>query len=250
MLVPSEAVEKTITVGVSKAKLPWWKMLLLGVVAGMFIALAGVGATIGAYFGGKIIGALIFPVGLFMVVAAGSELFTGNNLMTMALLDGKIGFLKLLKNWSLVFFGNLIGALIVAVIAVVSGVLDVAGEAVMATAATKVELGFGVAMRRGALCNFLVCVAVWMAFMTDNLAGKFVAVFMSVMLFVLCGFEHSVANMYYIPAGMVMSGLTGGVGVSVGEFVMGNLLPVTLGNIIGGALMIGGMYYLIYKNKK
>ncbi len=246
MLAPDEILKKSIEVGKKKAELPWWKMLLLGIFAGAFIALAGVGSTIGGFLGGKIVAAMIFPAGLFMVVVAGSELFTGNNLMVTALFSKKIGVLKLLKNWGLVFAGNLVGALIVTVIAVYSGVLDSMSDTVIAAAMSKVNLGFLEAMLRGILCNFLVCVAVWIAFSADTVPGKAVAVFFPIMLFVLCGFEHSVADMYYVPAGMMMGGLAGGVAPSIAEFLFGNLLPVTIGNIIGGAVMVGGGYFLAY----
>ena len=247
MLSPDKAMEKAIESGVKKANLKWWKMLAFGIFAGMFIALAAIGSIIGGFYGGKIIGALIFPIGLAMVVIAGSELFTGNNLMVMALFDGKIGIKKLLKNWGLVFLGNLIGALIVALIAGVSGALDVVAENVVMIAKTKVEMGFGEAMLKGVLCNFLVCIAVWMAFFAETMSGKIVAVFLPVMLFVLCGFEHSVANMFYVPAGMVMGDFAGMAAPSISEFLVLNLLPVTLGNIIGGAFMVGGGYYLLNK---
>lgn len=244
MLSPKGIAEKTIEVGVVKANLPWWKMILLGIFAGMFIALAGVGATFGNIYGGKIVGACVFTAGLAMVVVAGSELFTGNNLMIMALLDGRIGFLKLMKNWILVFIGNLIGAVFVAVVVSVSGLFDSVAETVVATATAKVNIGIFEAILRGVMCNFLVCIAVWMAFSADSVGGKIAAVFLPVMLFVLCGFEHSVANMFYIPAGMMMGAINGVAAPGITAFLVGNLIPVTLGNIIGGAVIVGGGYYL------
>ncbi len=263
MLTPKEVAEKVIEAGVAKASLAWWKMILLGIFAGMFIALAGVGATFGAVYGGKIAGACVFTAGLAMVVVAGSELFTGNNLMAMAVLDGKIKISQMLKNWVLVFLGNLIGAVFVAAMVAVSGLFDSVFETVVMTAEVKVSMGFFEAVVRGVMCNFLVCIAVWMAFFAETAGGKIAAVLLPVMLFVLCGFEHSVANMFYVPAGMMMgamnggsvglaetaglAGLTGPAGLAVPtvlEFLLGNLLPVTIGNIIGGAVMVGGGYYL------
>lgn len=244
MLTPKEIAEKTIETGVAKANLPWWKMVILGIFAGMFIALAGVGATFGNLYGGKIAGACIFTAGLSMVVVAGSELFTGNNLMVMALFDGRIGCLKMLKNWILVFIGNLLGAVFVAVVVSLSGLFDAVAETVVATATAKVGLGFFEAMLRGVMCNFLVCIAVWMAFSASTVSGKIMAVFMPVMLFVLCGFEHSVANMFYVPAGMMVGVMDGLAAPGISAFLIGNLLPVTLGNIIGGAVIVGGGYYL------
>ena len=246
MLTPSEIAAKTIETGKTKANLPWWKMILLGVFAGMFIASAGVGATFGNVYGGKIAGACIFTAGLAMVVVAGSELFTGNNLMLMALFNGRIGLLKLLKNWLLVFLGNFIGALFIAAITTLSGIFNQASEAVIATAIAKTNLTFFEAILRGVLCNVLVCIAVWMSFGATTVQGKIAAVFLPVMLFVLCGFEHSVANMFYIPAGILEGAFTGTAAPTIGAFLLHNLLPVTIGNIIGGACLVAGGYYLAY----
>ena len=212
----------------------------------MFIALAATGATFGNIYGGKIAGACIFTAGLAMVVVAGSELFTGNNLMLMALFSGKIGLTKLLKNWCLVYLGNFLGALFIAALVTLSGVFNQASDAVIATATAKVSIPFFEAILRGVLCNILVCIAVWMAFSANTTQGKIAAVFLPVMLFVLCGFEHSVANMFYIPAGMLQSAFTGVAAPSILEFLLRNLLPVTIGNIIGGAIIVGGGYYLAY----
>ena len=246
MLTPAQIAEKTIEVGRQKANLKWWKMILLGIFAGMFIALAATGATFGNIYGGKLAGACIFTAGLAMVVVAGSELFTGNNLMLMALFNGKIGLAKLFKNWCLVFFGNFLGAFFVAALVTLSGVFNQASETVIATAVAKTSLPFFEAILRGVLCNILVCIAVWMAFSTNTTQGKIATVFLPVMLFVLCGFEHSVANMFYIPAGMFQGAFTGAAAPTILEFLLKNLLPVTVGNIIGGAIIVGGGYYLAY----
>lgn len=243
---PAEIATKVIAAGEQKANLKWWKMLLLGIFAGMFIALAATGATFGNIVGGKIAGACIFTAGLAMVVVAGSELFTGNNLMLMALFSGKIGLTKLFKNWSLVFIGNFLGAFFVALLVTLSGVFNQATETVIATAVAKTSLPFFEAIIRGVLCNILVCIAVWMAFGATTVQGKIAAVFLPVMLFVLCGFEHSVANMFYIPAGMLQGAFTNAAAPTILEFLLRNLLPVTLGNIIGGACLVGGGYYLSY----
>ena len=250
--MPDEIATKAVSAGIKKANLSIFKMILLGMFAGAFIALAGVGATFGNVYAGKLAGALIFPAGLAMVVVAGSELFTGNCLMVTALLSREIGPLRLLKNWLFVFIGNFIGALLVALIVTSSGVLDPISDSVVATASAKVSVGFPVAMLRGVLCNFLVCIAVWMAFGAKTVGGKIAAVFFPVFLFVLCGFEHSIANMYYVPAGLFMNWFNGTAtaGLSVQSFLVENLLPVTIGNIIGGAVLVGGGYYLAYLRKK
>lgn len=250
--MPDEIAAKVVGAGIKKAHLSVWKMILLGMFAGAFIALAGVGSTFGNLYVGKIAGALIFPAGLAMVVVAGSELFTGNCLMVAALFSREIGPVKLLKNWLFVFLGNFIGALLVALMVAVSGVLDPIADSVVATASAKVSMDFPVAMIRGVLCNFLVCIAVWMAFGAKTVGGKIAAVFFPVFLFVFCGFEHSVANMYYVPAGLFMNWLNGTAtaGLSVQTFLLNNLLPVTIGNIIGGAVLVGGGYYLAFLKKK
>lgn len=250
MLAPAEIAEKTSEIGVAKANLSWWKMILLGMFAGMFIALAGVGATFANIYAGKLAGACVFTAGLAMVVVAGSELFTGNNLMVVALFNGKIGFGKLLKNWILVFIGNMLGAVLVAGVVAVSGLFDSVAETVIATATAKVSMGFFEAVLRGVLCNFLVCVAVWMSFSANTVTGKIAAVFLPVMLFVLCGFEHSVANMFYVPAGMIMGAMGGMDAPSIQAFLLNNLLPVTIGNIVGGAVLVGGGYFLAFMTGK
>ena len=248
MLTPTEITAATIKTGIAKAKLPWWKMILLGFFAGMFIALAGVGATFGNIYGGKIAGACIFTAGLAMVVVAGSELFTGNNLMVMALFDRKIKFHQLLKNWILVFFGNFLGALFVASIAAVSGTFDNIPDTVIATATAKVNLGFFEAFLKGIMCNFLVCIAVWMATAAKTVQGKIAAVFLPIILFVLCGFEHSIANMFYIPAGIITGVINNLPAPTIANFLLDNLLPVTLGNIVGGAVLVASGYYLAYNS--
>lgn len=240
MLAPKDIAKKTVEVGKTKAALSIGKMLVLGIFAGAFIALAGVGATFGNAYVGKLAGACIFPVGLIMVVIAGSELFTGNNLMIAAVLKGKITWQKMLFNWFLVFLGNFVGAVLVAVLVVYSGALEPVSETAINAAVAKNNLGFLEALLRGVLCNFLVCIAVWMAFGADTVGGKILAIFGPIMLFVLCGFEHSIANMYYGTAGSLMTDL------SLWGFVVNNLLPVTIGNIIGGAGFVGAGYYLAW----
>lgn len=250
MLTPNETIDKTITVGKAKAGFSPAKILLLSIFAGAFIALAGVGATFGNFYVGKLAGAVIFPVGLMMVVIAGSELFTGNNLMVVAAAKREITWRKLFSNWALVLLGNFIGAMLVTVLTVYSGVLDQAAELVINTAVAKNNLGFVEALFRGILCNFLVCIAVWMAFMSDTLGGKVAAIFGPIMLFVLCGFEHSIANMFYGPAGILMSLKTGiATNLTPLSFFLQNLIPVIIGNIVGGAVFVGLGYLLAYSEK-
>lgn len=220
------------------------RMLLLGALAGAFIAFAGVAASIGGALGGKLASATIFPIGLTMVLLAGSELFTGNCLFLMPLLRRNITAGHMLRNWVAVYLGNLLGSVAVAFLVVQCGALDGIAEAAVAAAVTKAALPFGVALLRGVLCNFLVCLAVWMAFCAQSAGGKVVSLFGPIFLFVLCGFEHSVANMYYIPAGIFLA--------ENGEVtwlnLWQNLLPVTLGNMVGGC-GLGGILYLLYGRK-
>ncbi|MBP5648014.1 formate/nitrite transporter family protein [Candidatus Saccharibacteria bacterium] len=250
MLTPNEMISKAIETGVNKANLSWWKMLILGIFAGMFIALAGVGATFGNVYGGKIAGACIFTAGLAMVVVAGSELFTGNNLMIMALFDHRIKLSRMLLNWTIVFIGNFIGAIFIATVVVISGAFDAIPDTVAATANIKVSLGFFEAILKGVMCNFLVCIAVWMAFAADTVSDKIMAIFLPIMLFVLCGFEHSIANMFFVPSGILTGAIYNLPAPSIADFLVHNLLPVTIGNIIGGAILVGGGYYLAYHSSK
>lgn len=220
------------------------RLLLLGALAGAFIAFAGVAASIGGALGGKLASATIFPIGLTMVLLAGSELFTGNCLFLMPLLRRNITAGHMLRNWVAVYLGNLLGSVAVAFLVVQCGALDGIAEAAVAAAVTKAALPFGVALLRGVLCNFLVCLAVWMAFCAQSAGGKVVSLFGPIFLFVLCGFEHSVANMYYIPAGIFLAENGEVTWLSLWQ----NLLPVTLGNMVGGC-GLGGILYLLYGRK-
>ena len=170
--------------------------------------------------------------------------------MLAALFDRQIPLTKLLKNWSLVFLGNFLGALFIAALVTLSGVFNQSSDVVINTAVAKTNLPFFEALLRGILCNILVCIAVWMSFSANTVTGKIAAVFFPVMLFVLSGFEHSVANMFYIPAGMLQGTFTGAVIPTIDDFLFRNLLPVTLGNLIGGAIIVASGYYLIYHHKR
>lgn len=231
------AAEKRVT-----QSLP--RLLLLGALAGAFIAFAGVAVSVGGALGGKLASATIFPIGLTMVLLAGSELFTGNCLFLMPLLRRNITAGHMLRNWVAVYLGNLLGSVAVAFLVVQCGALDGIAEAAVAAAVTKAALPFGVALLRGVLCNFLVCLAVWMAFCAQSAGGKVVSLFGPIFLFVLCGFEHSVANMYYIPAGIFLAENGEVTWLSLWQ----NLLPVTLGNMVGGC-GLGGILYLLYGRK-
>ena len=202
--------------------------------------------TSGLGFGvGRLVGGMAFSLGLVLVVIAGAELFTGNNLIVMAWADGKITLAAMLRNWLLVYAGNFAGAVATTVIVHWSGILALdggaVGETAVAIAKAKVALPFTEAFFRAVLCNTLVCLAVWLCFAAHTVAGKILAIIPPISAFVALGFEHSVANMYFIPMAM----LADGDGLTMAGFV-GNLIPVTLGNIIGGSVFVTLIYWIIY----
>ena len=251
MLKPNQIAETYLSVGQAKAKQTALKTFVLAILAGMFIAFAGVGATFGNVYANKVVGAAIFPGGLAMVILAGSELFTGNCLLIMPLLKGKIKVTDLLKNLALVYLGNLVGAVLVSAVTVFSGAFDSISQTVIATAQAKASLEFFPAFLKGFACNVLVCLAVWMGFSAETAGGKILAIFFPILIFVVAGFEHSVANMFYLPTGF-FSALKSGAemgSLTIGGALLNNLLPVTLGNIVGG-MAVGAVYTYLYLCKK
>ena len=265
MNTPAEIAKSYLPIGAAKTKLPPPKMFLLAVLAGLYIGLAGLGATIasaGAATPGtaRLLSACVFPAGLTMVLLAGSELFTGNCLILIPVLHREVPPAAFARNLLVVYLGNALGGFLVAAGAVYSRVFDLLGGTVAAsaitTAAQKCALPWGTAFLRGVLCNLLVCLAVWMAMAAKDAAGKVAALFFPVFLFVLCGFEHCVANLYYIPAGLLALGdpawaaLAGEApALAWGNFLLQNLLPVTLGNLLGG-MALAWAYWAIYLKKK
>ena len=265
---PKENAQHYIHVGVAKTKLPIEKMLVLGILAGIFIALAGVGATIASATIAspslaKLMSAAVFPVGLAMVVIAGSELFTGNCLIIIPVLEKEVRLRDMFKNWCFVYVGNFIGSILIAALTVYSGTFslfsDEAAANLIKTAVTKVSLTFSDALLRGILCNLIVCIAVWMAYAAKDVLNKIGALYLPIMLFVLCGFEHSIANMFYLPAALFASRNVGYVvaytsiagaphigALSWGSIFVKNLIPVTIGNIIGGVVFVGIGYWFAY----
>lgn len=268
-LTPPEIAAKAVNVGIKKAGLDFWTMFLLALFGGAYIAIGAVLATTigtnGAEFPygvNTLLKGLIFTVGLILVIVAGAELFTGNNLMLLAVLSKKITLGKMLRNWGIVYIGNLIGAIIIALIMVMSKQYGFAGGAIGKTALTvanaKSGLGFTSALGLGIMCNILVCLAVWMTFSARTTAGKIAAIILPISAFVAAGFEHSVANMYFIPVGLFIKAFDPAFASQAGEFAnlswanffVKNLLPVTLGNIIGGAIFVGAAYWFIYLRKQ
>lgn len=251
MNTPKQIAENYVPIAVGKGDMPRGKMFLMAILAGMFIALAGVGASIGTAAVNKLAGACIFPAGLAMVILAGSELFTGNCMMVIGLAQRKLTAKKLLISWLVVYLGNFVGAVLVAWLAVYGGTFASGYEALIATASAKTALGFGEAFIRGILCNVLVCLGVWMAFAARDAGGKVISLFFPIMVFVLCGYEHCVANMFYIPGGLFACARYGvsAEGLTWGAMAVKNLLPVTLGNIAGGA-GLGMMFWAIHLREK
>jgi formate/nitrite transporter len=271
---PAQIVENNIKSGVNKANLKLSKMILLGIFAGMFIAIGAEGSNLSVHNISDVglartLAGTVFPVGLMLLVIIGGELFTGNCMLTMALADKQIRVSQMLRNWIVVFFSNMAGAVFMALLVCASGQFDYSdgglGAYTIKVAMGKTGLEFSKALISGILCNFLVCVAVLMAASAKDIIGKIFAAFFPIMVFVISGFEHCVANMYYIPAGMMAAtndkyvekacelyGYTAdqiSSQLTIGNFFGVNLLPVTIGNIIGGGIIIGlGLYVINKKN--
>lgn len=273
---PAEIAEITMQSAVKKTNLTILNMLILGFLAGVFIAFASEGSNMAAFnlfakaetYGlGKALAGAVFGTGLMLVVLAGGELFTGNTMILAGVLDKKISITAMLKNWVFVYAGNLIGSLFIAYMMNESGLFcsgeNMLGAVTIKIAAYKTGLSFGQAFYLGIMCNWLVCLAVWMANGAKDMVGKIFAIFFPIWLFITSGFEHSVANMYYIPAGIIAKGnsdlveaaMTLGVTqdkldhLNWGTFITQNLLPVTLGNIIGGAVFVAAAYWFVYIRK-
>lgn len=269
--LPPDMAAKAENSGVAKANLGLFRMMALAVLAGAFIALGAVFATVATTgassvlpFGlAKLVGGLVFCLGLILVVVAGAELFTGNNLIVMAWANRKVSTRNLLRNWVIVYSGNFIGAFVTAYGIFVSGQYLFGGGAVglnaLNIANAKVNLGFMQAVVLGTFCNALVCLAVWLCMSARTTTDKILAIIFPITAFVAAGFEHSVANMYFIPVGLFIKNFAPAsfwtqTGVAVADysaltwqnFFVANLLPVTIGNIIGGALMVGLVYWFIY----
>jgi formate/nitrite transporter len=267
---PAQMALRVEKAGITKGNLDTLSTLVLAMLAGAFIAFGAVlytfvihDATISAGLT-KLIGGLVFCLGLILVIVAGAELFTGNNLIVMAYVSRRVTALQLLRNWGIVFAGNFAGALVIVWFIYLSGHLKSADGALsllaLKIANAKVNLSFMEALFRGILCNVLVCLAVWLCFSGRSVTDKILAIIFPITAFVALGFEHCVANMYFVPAGLVIkndpdllarvmvldNGSLNVDNLSVASFLMGNLLPVTLGNLIGGGFFVGAVYWFVY----
>ena len=265
-LVPAEMAQRAEYIGVRKAEMGTVRMFVLAVLAGTFIALGAVFATTIATGGGdmpfgiaKLITGLAFSLGLIMVVIGGAELFTGNNLIVMAWASRKVTTRLLLRNWGIVYAGNFAGSLGIALLMYLSKQYTFNSGAVGQTALNiangKVDLEFVQAIALGTLCNVLVCHALWLTFSARSVVDKIAAVVFPVTAFVAAGFEHSIANMYFIPVALFIKQFDGDfanqTGLDLGGltwdgFLLENLLPVTIGNIIGGAIFVAAVHWFVY----
>jgi len=258
---PQQIADRVRNVGVVKARLPLLSMIMLGMLAGAFIGLGALYYTLvisdaGLSFAtGRVLGAVCFSLGLLLVVIAGAELFTGNNLLAMAWADGKVSTAELLRNWVVVCMANFAGAAGLALLVYWSGHAGLNGGAIaqayLKIAAAKSTMPLSELFFRGVLCNVLVCMAVWMALAGRSVTDKFVAIVLPVSAFVAAGFEHSIANMYFFPLALLLQqsgmALPAGAEVITVYAMFRNLAPVIAGNIVGGSVLVALVYYVIYR---
>jgi formate transporter len=250
-MTPDEISGAVVKMGVKKANLKCSQTFLLSIFAGMFVAFgAHASITVMQTLKGidvglmKFMGAAVFPVGLMLVILAGGELFTSNNLLTFAMMDKKITLKGVAKNWGMVYVGNFAGAVIFAITLYYSGlyfdngVINASGKLAQNIAENKIHYGFGAVLLRGILCNIIVVLSVWIATGAQDVASKIFACWFPIMLFVLSGFEHSIANMYYLTMGVLIDG-----NFDIASGIINNLIPATIGNIIGGAVVVPVIYY-------
>lgn len=248
---PSEIARHIAGTGVAKANIRFLPLVTLAILAGAFIGFGAMffmvvthGSTLG--FGiTRLIGGLAFSLGLILVIIGGAELFTGNNLIVMAWCDGMVGTAQILRNWTIVFIGNAVGAIATAYLVSVSGIYAADGGTLashaVSIATAKTDLSTTEALVRGVLCNTLVCLAVWLSFAAHSVSGKILAIIFPISAFVALGFEHSIANMFILPLAVFLGGQIDAAAA------LSNLWAVTVGNIVGGSLLVGVVYWIIYR---
>lgn len=256
LLIPHEIEAQAEEAGCTKASMPLARMFMLAVLAGTFIAFGGSFMLVVrsdqtlSFAVAQVLGGLVFCLGLFLVLVAGAELFTGNCLMAAGALSGRYSWARLARSWLVVYAGNLVGALCMALLVAAAGLLDAnvgaVGQTALSVALTKAGLTPGAAFVRGILCNVLVCLAVWMGFAGQSVCDKLAAAVLPVVGFVVLGFEHSIANLFFLPLGLIAqaAGVLGADALTLAG-VGANLLFVTLGNIVGG-VAIGAAYWFVY----
>lgn len=257
---PAEVAGNLSDGGVGKAKRGFFDLLILGALAGAYVGIGAlvsmvVGHDAAAFLGygvSRFLAGTVFALALALVLLAGAELFTGNNLMVMSVLDKRITLREMLRNWVVVYSANFLGALVVVLLVYLAqtGSMNngLLAEYAYKVAQGKMSLSFSVAVTRGIMANWLVCLAVWVAAAAKDVTGKILGILLPIMGFVAAGFEHSIANMFFIPYGMIVK-----TGWDTGfflRFLGNNLLPVTIGNIIGGALLVGGVHWYLYLRRR
>jgi len=254
---PAQIAMRVREVGVTKATMPVLTMFALAILAGAFIALGALFYTVTVTTGNdatvpfgllRLAGGVTFSLGLVLVVVGGAELFTGNNLIAMAWASGRVTTQQVMRNWGWVYLGNLVGAVGTAVLVWLAGVHTMSngavGETMVQIARSKIALDPVSALARGVLCNVLVCLAVWLCMGARSVADKILAILFPISAFVACGFEHSVANMYFLPIGIMLA--AGGPAPLSVLGALSNLVLVTIGNILGGTLMVALIYWFVY----
>lgn len=270
-LKPAEILDSMIEIMVTKSDGSFMKLFILAILAGSFIAFGGECSNMAAFnllakpetYGlGRLLAGAIFSTGLMLVVLAGAELFTGNTMIIAAVCEKRTTMLKMLRNWGIVYIGNFVGSILIVYMMANSGLFDLGasglGAITLKTAVYKVNIPFHSAFFLGIMCNWLVCLAVWVAYGAESTIGKIFGIFFPICLFVTSGFEHSIANMYFIPAGLLiksnsvyidLSGVSAAAleHLTWGGFALNNLLPVTLGNIVGGCVFVAMAYWYAYK---
>jgi formate transporter len=267
-LLPPEMARRAEDIGARKAEMPTVTLLALAVLAGAFIALGSVfsitamaGAGSAPWGLVRVVAGVAFSLGLILVLVGGAELFTGNNLIVMAWASGRVPTRAVVRNWTVVFAGNTLGAVATAVVVYIAGLHRFGGGAWGATAlsaaSTKLGFGFAQAVALGVLCNALVCLAVWLTYSARTTADRVLAIVPPISAFVAAGFEHSIANLFSVPLAIFVAtfdpafvtahGLTASAGALTWRaFVTANLVPVTIGNVIGGAVLVGAVYWFVY----
>ena len=257
-LTPAETANAIVAAGERVLTQPLSRTVVLSLLAGFYIAFGAELATVvtsdaASHLGlgvSRLLGGSVFSLGLMLVVVCGAELFTGNSLLAKAALQGRIPWRKLAENWGLVLLGNFAGSLFFAWLMTETGLWrsGQVGAHAVGIAAAKCQLDYGPAFVRGILCNWLVCLAVFMATAARDIVSKLLACYVPIMAFVASGFEHNVANMYFIPAGLFIDRAMGTqtAGLTWGNFLIGNLLPVTLGNIVGGVVFVAFAYWFVH----
>ena len=267
-LLPPDMARRAEEIGAAKVAMEPLRVFVLAVLAGAFIGLGAVFSTVALAGAGdapwgpvRVLAGLAFSLGLVLVVVGGAELFTGNNLVVMAWAANRIGTGTLLRNWAMVYVGNFAGALSIAVLVALAGTHRLGtgafGTTALGIAHAKLGLALPQAVALGILCNVLVCLAVWLSYSARTTTDRILAVILPISAFVAAGFEHSVANMYFVPLGLLVAtldpgfvaahGLTGQAeGLTWPAFLWHNLTPVTIGNVIGGAGLVGAVYWFVY----